>query len=137
MKTWQTLGYAGLLPFVACLYLSLETSTVALPARQAFIAYSAIILSFIAGTLWRRSSRSGEQKQNIISNIFSLLAFVCLLVAYDIALIILALGFALIFIYELASGDKTQDTNDYRVMRFRLTAIVVALHFSAFYLWFA
>ncbi len=137
MKTWQTLGYAGLLPFVASLYLSLETSTVALPARQAFIAYSAIILSFIAGTLWRRPSQSAEQKQDVVSNIFSLLAFVCLLLNHDIALIILALGFALIFVYEMAGSDKTPDPNNYRVMRFRLTAAVVALHISAFYLWFA
>ena len=54
--TWRSLGYLGLTPFVFTLILT--TAGVTLPALsppELFIAYSACILSFLAGTLWLTS----------------------------------------------------------------------------------
>ena len=99
MKTWHWLGYLGLIPFVACLWLTafpLENFPV--NPQQGFLFYSATILSFISGTLWQKdktihyaNQKSPNQalealeehhwpwsSKQIISNIFCLLAFVCL-----------------------------------------------------------
>lgn len=136
MKTWKVLGYLGLLPFIICLYLSSETVFWGISTKQAFIAYSAVILSFIAGTIWRRDTQSYLQKRYIISNVFSLLAFVSLLVPYKIALIILVLSFVLLFIYENSISKQDKTPSDYMNMRSWLTQIVVLLHITAYFLWF-
>ena len=104
--------------------------------KQAFVAYSAVILSFIAGTIWRRGVSTHHDKRNIISNIFSLIAFACLLVAQKVALIILALSFMLLFVYENSIGKQDKLPTDYMNMRFWLTQIVVLLHITAFLQWY-
>jgi hypothetical protein len=139
MKSWQLLGYLGLLPFITCLYLSIITIESVIAAQQAFIAYSAIILSFIAGSIWREDNNNTDLKQRIISNIFSLIAFVTLLIERDIALIILAFSFLMLFFYEknlaLLNKEKHREV-EYMTMRFWLTLIVIALHSTAYFLWF-
>jgi uncharacterized membrane protein HdeD (DUF308 family) len=133
MKSWQLLGYLGLLPFIACLYLSIESVNWCTTGKQAFIAYSAIIVSFIAGSVWRK-----DIKQQIISNIFSLIAFITLLIEPKMALIILAFSFSFLFIYEKKlTKFKTEDnrSNEYMRMRFWLTSIVVLFHIIAYILW--
>lgn len=136
MNVWKILGYLGLLPFIASLYLSTETVIFGISTKQAFIAYSAVILSFIAGTIWRRESKNYHDKQNIICNIFSLLAFVALLLDHKIALIILAVSFMLIFLYEKFLVNQAKLHTEYLCMRFWLTVIVVLLHITAYILWF-
>jgi hypothetical protein len=136
MKAWKILGYLGLLPFIISLYLSAEMIFLGISTKQIFIAYSAVILSFIAGTLWRRDSQIYLDKQNIISNLFSLLAFASLLLDHKIALIILAVTFMLLFFYEKSLGKKNKLLSDYMNMRFWLTLIVVLLHITAYFLWF-
>lgn len=136
MNVWKILGYLGLLPFIASLYLSTETVIFGISTKQAFIAYSAVILSFIAGTIWRRESKNYHDKQNIISNLFSLLAFVALLLDHKIALIILAVSFIILFLYEKHLVQQNKILNDYMSMRFWLTVIVVLLHITAYFLWF-
>ena len=100
MKGWKILGYLGLLPFIVSLYLSTEIVFLGISTKQIFIAYSAVILSFIAGSIWRRNSQIYFDKQNVISNFFSLVAFASLLLDHKLALIILAAGFMLLFLYE-------------------------------------
>lgn len=136
MKTWKVLGYLGLIPFIVCLYLTSEAVFLGVSTKQAFVAYSAVILSFIAGTIWRRGVSTHHDKRNIISNIFSLIAFACLLVAQKVALIILALSFMLLFVYENSIGKQDKLPTDYMNMRFWLTQIVVLLHITAYMLWY-
>ncbi|MFQ3197487.1 MAG: hypothetical protein ACI8R9_002631 [Paraglaciecola sp.] len=138
MKTWQTLGYLGLIPFVACLYPGTETLVWGIDKEQAFIAYSAIILSFIAGTIWKAQQQPHHTRQEIVSNVFSLIAFVSLLVGGDIAIAILAVSYLLLFIYEnnlIKKGKAGDPTGDYIKMRFWLTLSVVLLHIPALILW--
>lgn len=137
MNVWKILGYLGLLPFIASLYLSTETVIFGISTKQAFIAYSAVILSFIAGTIWRRESKNHHDKQYVISNVFSLLAFVSLMVYHKIALIILAISFMLLFLYEKSLGKQNKLLTEYISMRFWLTLIVVLLHITAYLLWFS
>ncbi|WP_246047225.1 DUF3429 domain-containing protein [Colwellia ponticola] len=136
MKTWKILGYLGLLPFIIFLYLSSETVIWGIDTKQAFIAYSAIILSFVAGTIWRRDAETYHHKRYIISNILSLIAFVALLLTYKVALIVLLLSFILLFIYENSIGKQDKTPSSYMNMRFWLTQLVVLLHITAYFLWF-
>jgi hypothetical protein len=135
MKTWKGLSYLGLLPFLACLYLSNETAFLGIAANQAFIAYSAIILSFIAGTIWRRDSQFCNDKRHIISNIFSLIAFASLLIEREMALVTLAISFMFLFVYEKSLSEPKALPTGYMNMRFGLTVIVVLLHVVAYFLW--
>jgi hypothetical protein len=137
MKSWQLLGYLGLLPFIGFLYLSVNVENPNITAQQAFVAYSAIIVSFIAGTLWRKDDH--HINQQITSNTLSLIAFLALLIERDLALIILVFSFLFLFIYEQKLAKDTQQNNlnaNYMKMRFWLTLIVVSLHITAYFLWF-
>lgn len=136
MKSWKVLGYLGLIPFIACLYVSSEAVFFGISTKQSFVAYSAIILSFIAGTIWRRDNSIHHDKRHMISNIFSLTAFVSLLVERELALIILALSFILLFVYENTLTKQKNHSTDYMKMRFWLTQIVVLFHVTAYVLWF-
>jgi hypothetical protein len=136
MKSWKVLGYLGLIPFIACLYVSSETVFFGISAKQTFVAYSAIILSFIAGTIWRRDVDIYHDKRHIISNVFSLIAFVSLLVERELALIILALSFMFLFVYENTLTKQKNHPTDYMNMRFWLTQLVVLFHVTAYALWF-
>ncbi|MBA6250635.1 DUF3429 domain-containing protein [Colwellia sp. MB3u-55] len=139
MKSWQLLGYLGLLPFAGFLYLSVVLKDSSMLAQQAFIAYSAIIVSFVAGTLWRKAEDNARLTQQVISNLLSLIAFTTLLVPRDLALIVLSFSFTFLFLYEKKLA-MTEQVNDFDVtymrMRFWLTFIVLSLHTSAYYLWF-
>ena len=136
MKACKILGYLGLLPFIVSLYISTEIVFLGIPTKQVFIAYSAVILSFIAGSIWRKDSQNFFDKQNVISNLFSLLAFASLLLDQKLALIILAVGFMLLFLYEKSLSKQNKLLTDYMNMRFWLTSIVVLLHITAYFLWF-
>ncbi|MFT5708218.1 MAG: chromate transport protein ChrA [Oceanospirillaceae bacterium] len=137
MKSWQLLGYLGLLPFIAFLYVSVSAENPNIIAQQAFVGYSAIIVSFIAGTLWRKDDH--HINQQITSNALSLIAFLALFIERDLALIILVFSFILLFIYEKKLAKSTQQNNlntNYMKMRFWLTLMVVSLHITAYFVWF-
>jgi hypothetical protein len=139
IKTWQILGYLGLIPFLACLYPSTETMVLGIDTRQAFIAYSAVILSFIAGTIWNAQRQPLHTRQQIVSNVFSLIAFMSLLIGGDIAIALLAVSYILLLVYENKLSKKRQPdslTSDYITMRFWLTLSVVLLHIGALILWY-
>ena len=139
MKSWQLLGYLGLLPFITSLYLSVESVSWVIAAKQAFVAYSAIIVSFIAGSIWRKDDEHTQKKQQIISNSFSLLAFISLLTYTNIALIILSFSFLFLYVYERDLAKCSTDenrTSEYMAMRFWLTLIVISMHITAYILWF-
>ena len=143
MKFWQLLGYLGLLPFLFGLYFSVTNSSDAINSHFPFIAYSAIILSFIAGSLWQVKEFHFKQKnllarQQLISNLISLLAFIALLTPARYSLILLCIGYLFLWRYEkyLAKIYVRTKLSDYLKMRFRLTHIVIALHIAAYLFWF-
>ncbi len=130
---WKRLGYLGLIPFIFCLDISTSDAWMN-EGKQAFIAYSAIILSFMAGSLWQIDQHRLSHQQ-VISNIFCLIAFSALLVDQYLALIILALCYLCLFIYEVKFVRLHSADSEYIAMRFRLTIIVVLLHVGALILW--
>jgi len=143
MKTWQWLGYLGLFPFLACLWLfemSFDGSAnnLLFNPQQGFVFYSAIILSFLAGVLWRKEPGGEHSKAQIISNIFCLYAYLCLFLPSFYALIFLPFGYLSLFLAEYLLYNNKQDvfTNPYFIMRFRLTLLVSLLHGIAVISWF-
>lgn len=136
MRTKQYLGYSGLIPFILTLALAgyidefLNISPV-----KVFIFYSAIILSFIAGTLWRKLNNNVNSKLQILSNIFSLLAFLTLLLPNYIALVILAKAYLLTLLCEYYFDHSDPENYQYLQMRMHLTSLVVIMHIIAFVIW--
>lgn len=143
MKTWQWLGYLGLIPFLACLWLfeiSFDSSEryLLFNPQQGFVFYSAIILSFLAGVLWRKESGDAHSTAQIISNIFCLYAYFCLFLPGFYALIFLPFGYLSLFLAEYLLCNNKQDAliSPYFIMRFRLTLLVSLLHGVALISWF-
>lgn len=122
------LTLAGALPFVACLL-----ATQIWPARSgmalnAFIAYSAVILSFLGGTRWGAGLLQGAGTARYAGAVLPcLLGFAALAMHFrpGWALGLLAAGFV---------GCWWRDRHDpawpagYRRLRDLITAIVVTLH---------
>ena len=132
------LSFMGLIPFFVSFYLSIQSLTWQVQSKLAFIAYSAIILSFIAGTLWSRTDEEKQAKQKVISNIFSLLAFLALLVNHQLALSLLMVSYVSLLVYEtrLAKVNKQAYLGSpYLKMRLKLTIIVTLLQLGALILW--
>jgi hypothetical protein len=95
-------------------------------------------LSFVAGTLWKKTEQKKYDKQKVISNVFSLFAFLALLVNHHLALVILAINYLNVFLFEvrLANLDNQgRIMTAYIKMRLQLTVIVILLHIAAFILW--
>jgi hypothetical protein len=143
MKIWQWLGYLGLIPFAACLWLfeiSIDSAANNLyfNPQQAFIFYSAIILSFLAGALWRKDTLTPHILTQIISNFLCLYAFTCLFMPIFYALIFLPLGyFSLFFVeYFLCNNKEDAYTTSYYSMRLRLTVLVIFFHATALISWY-
>ncbi|WP_448551653.1 DUF3429 domain-containing protein [Thalassotalea montiporae] len=124
---WRTLGYLGLIPFIAATWAATSNaSLLSLSPYQVFVAYSACILSFLAGTLWLK------QTATIISNLFTLVAFACLLLPAELALPVLASGFVLLLASEFKMGLFTDKPLGYQLLRIVLTSIVVLCHILTF-----
>jgi len=141
ITTKQLLGYLGLIPFVIALsFQNLIIELFQQTPKQVFIFYSAVILSFIAGTLWRKKNDQLNIKRQYLSNLFSLMAFLALLIAQNQALILLAVSYLAILFCEYkldeaqAEGIKVEN-KQYFDMRLQLTSIVVLLHIVAFSVW--
>ena len=135
MSTWKLLGYAGLTPFIGCLVLSVYIDNLGVDSRQIFIAYSAVILSFIAGSLWRISDNKYKNSQ-LISNIFSLIAFTALCIDDLEGLIILATSYPLILFYEVKLRFNSPRERIYLVLRCTLTLLVFVFHIIGIYMWY-
>lgn len=160
---WRGLGYLGLLPFIGCLwlfeylpqlaevdFLQPYLNTFVVKPQQAFIFYSTIILSFMAGSLWKKdtynanthtskiNSPSSSKALSVISNLICLFAFACLFLSIFYSLILLPLGYlcALLIEYYFCNKKDPSFTPQYIKMRIILTAIVISLHAIALILWF-
>lgn len=140
------LGYLGSLPFTLLAlvmikgYLmgaGLQSASVAgLYAPYVFIAYSAVILSFLCGTLWSTARTEAEASglSNaviILSNLLALAAWASLLMIYlapimtIFAVTLLLAGFLTVLWAERMAG---QHVGAYWMMRLRVTAVVVVWH---------
>lgn len=130
------LGYSGLLPFIAGAVLSHPVAA----AYRSFgatllIDYGAIILSFMGGVHWGAAMMlngvdSGKLTKSVLPSLAALLG---ILVGGPAGLLILALGFIGLLLYDEYEVKKGQLTRWYPYLRRPLTTIVViSLLFGAY-----
>ena len=145
LKLMHILGYGGLIPFGIPVCLMLDDlwfgSTIrsgipwVVHAPDLFISYSAIILSFMCGTLWAGWQTIGNNRLAkgavLLSNLLALNAWGALLVMLIASVpkvfcvILLMFGFISLLTAERMLGTAVMD---YWRMRLSLTAIVLILH---------
>ena len=141
------LGYLGLIPFFIPLIEMTQSvaegvgvngaSIFGFYAPYVFIAYSAIILSFLAGILWAKSRdfshKPVAQPMIIFSNILALSAWASLLLINISSLLmvfavaLLLGGFGSLLIAERSLDYDAKDSQYWR-MRLVLTMLVICAH---------
>ena len=139
------LGYLGVIPFVvAALFALFDLSLLGFDPRQVFIAYSAVILSFLGGIMWGRVLGLPDHRAVrcllLLSNAIALTSFAALLLAaggdnadgaaYLYALPLLMCGYVITLVVErLAYQRLLADVQrSYFPMRVVLTTVVVIMH---------
>ena len=146
------LGDLGSLPFILLAGVMADAhfngpglhsaSVLGLYAPYIFIAYSAVILSFLSGALWERErERSRQTEPNrlatvtiLFSNFIALSAWACLLLIYVapimtvFAICLLLAGFLSLLWVERLTGAAALFSSSYWSMRLRITILVVLLH---------
>lgn len=133
-KLMQILGYGGLVPFLLTALAELMALELPVPVEPMtlLLTYGAIILSFLAGTLWGRAMHRADSEPTnlllILSNAFALLAWLTLLLNTVFwSLLLQMLGFALLLAFErgLARGTLMTSQSSYYPMRLILTTGVI------------
>lgn len=123
----QWLGYAGLIPFVAALlgFLFGDEPRQAYFARQ-FVAYGAVILSFVGAVHWGVALGSGRLQimRLSFSVLPALLAWAALLLPRVPAAWLLLVGFVVLRAWEASPPVASTLPAWYRGMRTRLTLVV-------------
>lgn len=131
------LGWAGVLPFLGLAVVAFQ------PAHQtqalsAFLAYSAVILSFLGGIRWGRALAAGagaaQYARAVLPSLWAWAAW-CLLPTAS-ALAALAAGFVLAGAWD-ARGDALPAPTTFRRLRLGLGLAVVACHALALAAWLA
>ena len=123
MQTKITLGYLGFLPFAALTILPwILGETYEEISFQLLVVYGGIIISFLSGIIWGIDSTN--QKNLVLTIIFSLLGFGAILLAWINLIYAMTLLFFLFFLfYLLESKINPQFTNpDYLKLRKNLTS---------------
>ena len=101
----QWLGYLGALPFIACAALALlAEDPVRALALQGLLAYGAVILSFVGALHWTRGLQAGAAATGtgllVISVLPALLGWIALLLPWPEGGVLLAVGFALMYLFD-------------------------------------
>lgn len=126
----RLLGWSGTLPFIAAVGVAAVDPNLRPVALMAFIAYGAMILSFLGGTRWGSGLAGGSPPPRFVKSVTpSLLAFAALLLVHAPAwsLSLLALGFLVWALIDIADPGWP---DAYRRMRLGITVLVLALHAS-------
>jgi hypothetical protein len=127
------LGYAGLIPFLAAASAMLGDYTLfqSSPALI-FLTYSAIILSFLGGTLWGKARELADGYLSagllLLSNVLALTAWMMLLLGETFivpGLLIALIGYAILCAVEWLCASKVLGGVGESYLRFRLTLTLV------------
>ena len=122
--------YLGLLPFMICAFGPWILVDYKTALTSLFFFYSAIILVFLAGTLWAIALFTGiEHRRRHIhaAIIFSLWPLVCYFLTDLYAVALMLIGFLLLLFWEKCFINPTY-RNWYQTLRHKITFIVVACH---------
>ena len=127
------LGYLGVVPFLAtAVLIAFDSAGMRQMALEGFLAYSAVILSFLGGIRWGAASSGGSDpaRELIVAVLPSLwAAFFLWLPAEDFAVWGLMLGFVLMGLADWFSPGL-HVASWMRPLRLRLTLAVLACHLA-------
>ncbi len=122
------LGWSGVLPFVLALLAAFALPAQAGFAAAAFIAYGAVILSFLGGARWGRALAAEVGPGRFVEAVIpSLMAFTALLLLHTawLALVLLASGFAIWMVIDQL--DRLWSPA-YKRMRLHISVVVLVMH---------
>ncbi len=122
------LGWSGVAPFALALVVAMLQPQWREAAIAAFVAYGAVILSFLGGARWGRGLGAGRASGRYVEAVLpSLLAFSALLLVHRPwpALLLLATGFLAWLVLDLRDVLWSAA---YKRMRLGISAVVLALH---------
>lgn len=124
------LGGFGIIPFVATLviYLFARTPDQKQLGLQFFVYYSAIILSFLGGIRWGAALPLPAFQLMVRAVLPSLVAFGCLLVQPNQAVIFLAAAFAFVGWTDATRATHALWPEWFKRLRLALSVAVVSLH---------
>lgn len=132
-KIQRLLGYAGLIPFIAiAVWRAVAGGGVDQPAVWLFTSYSAVILSFLAGTLWHSKSDQPNLLM-VLSNVFAIGAWLAVALIDVNALLFLIVTYVALLIVEFKLA-KHQVVGAYVNLRIILTTIVISLHIAMYFM---
>jgi hypothetical protein len=136
VKAIKLSGYGGLLPFIMTLAgLYLTSGAIKEFFLDAFIAYSAVILSFIGAVHWgfilKAEAFDRAAKLLAFAVIPSLIGWTALLCPPLFALIFFALAFPGLFIYERFTELSELLPSWYMMLRVQLTMLVTSMQVVA------
>jgi len=126
------LGWSGLLPFIGALALAVSAPGWRDVALTVFIAYAAVILSFVGGARWGRGLASEVSPFRYVEAVLpSLIGFAALLLAHRPlpALALMASGFLIWLLIDLRDPLWSPA---YRRMRLGISVVVLLLHAAWF-----
>lgn len=126
------LSYGGLIPFIAALFgFFLLDDPIRSFSLKAFITYAAVIIGFVGAVHWGFLLKAGDiaNKKSLLSLsvLPGLIGWSALLVNQQLALIIFALLYPLVFIYEKLTTLKNILPDWYMPMRVKLTCCVTLM----------
>lgn len=124
----RLLGWSGVLPFLVTWLVAVARPDWRVLAEASFIAYGAVILSFLGGTRWGRGLALDEPPRRYAEAVIpSLMGFTAALLVHDApwALAVLAIGFAIWLHRDLRDP---QWPPAYRRMRLQISVVVLLLH---------
>lgn len=124
----RLLGWSGTLPFVAALAVAALASDYRSAGLAAFVAYGAVILSFLGGARWGRALATGSHPLRFVEAVLpSLLAFTALLLLHrpTLCLSLLAIGFLAWMLVDVLDPKWSPA---YRQLRLRISLLVLVLH---------
>ena len=123
------LGWVGVVPFAAFVVLAI----VGVPAHSgaamaALVGYGAIILSFMGGVLWGLEMSQGRsQGLYAVSIVPALVAVAAMLSQATYGILLLLCGFAGLLAHDVKYSRAAGAPSWYPVLRWQLTAAVIAL----------
>ncbi|MBU6249472.1 MAG: DUF3429 family protein [Xanthomonadaceae bacterium] len=124
----RVLGWSGVLPFAGALLAGFLWPAWGGFAAAVFVAYGAVILSFLGGARWGRGLAGGVSPTRFVEAVIpSLIAFAALLLLHTpiAALALLAAGFAIWLAIDLRDPLWSPA---YRRMRLGISVVVLVLH---------
>ena len=126
----KILTYSGSIPFLFLTYLgfSKDTHFLTIDISLILISYSTIILSFISGMHFSYAILQDKISNRllILSNIVTLISWICLLISFKLALVFVTLGYISNLIIDFVSYKNLVVEKWFFNLRLRISLIVIS-----------